>query len=164
VLGKVRSLPWQQSLKMLDRVYDLHAHLADAGYIAVDFWDGNVMIDFLRSDAVVCDIDLYRRKPARNDRGRMPGSSRFLSPEEYTLGAALDESTTVFAMGALAFEFYGDNHYRSRQDWAGPPALYEVARRATQEKRERRYPSLRSFLQEWRGAVGLIPLGEERLY
>ncbi|MBE5786369.1 MAG: serine/threonine protein kinase [Clostridiales bacterium] len=164
VLQQVQGLPWQKSLKMLDGVFDLHAQLAEAGYIAVDFWDGNVLIDFSRCRAVVCDIDLYRKKPAVNDRGRMPGSSRFLSPEEYTLGAPLDESTTVFAMGALAFEFYGENHYRSRRDWVGPPALYDVARRATQEKREKRYPSLRAFLQEWRGTVGLTPLGDEGIY
>lgn len=154
VRDRVRRLQVGRSLKMLDMVFDLHAALAAEGYIAVDFWDGNLLIDFDRDEAVVCDIDLYRKKPAVNDRGRMWGSSRFLSPEEYTFGAPLDESTTVYAMGALAFEFYGDNLDRSREAWEGPAALYPVAEKATREKREERYPSLRAFLNAWRGAVG----------
>lgn len=154
VRDRVRRLQVGRSLKMLDMVFDLHAALAADGYIAVDFWDGNLLIDFDRDEAIVCDIDLYRKKPAVNDRGRMWGSSRFLSPEEYTLGAPLDESTTVYAMGALAFEFYGDNLNRCWEAWEGPAALYPVAQKATRERREERYPSLRAFLNDWRGAVG----------
>lgn len=159
IRNQARRLPWRQSLKMLDMIFDLHACLADDGYIAVDFWDGNVLIDFERGQAMVCDIDLYRKKPAVNDRGRMPGSSRFLSPEEYELGAALDESTTVFAMGALAFEFFGDNFNRSRKDWVGPAALFNVAKKATEEKRSLRYPTLRAFLSAWRDGVGKTAMG-----
>ena len=153
VRDRVRRLQIGRSLKMLDMVFDLHASLAQEGMVAVDFWDGNLLIDFQRDRAVVCDIDLYRRRPAFNDRGRMQGSSRFLSPEEYTLGAALDESTTVYAMGALAFEFYGDNMNRAREQWVGPAALFPVAEKATREKREERYPTLRVFLDAWREAV-----------
>lgn len=158
IKNRVRRLPWPQSLKMLDGIYDLHMKLAEDGYIAVDFWDGNVLIDFVRSEAIVCDIDLYRKKPAVNDKGRMPGSSRFLSPEEYTFGASLDERTTVFAMGALAFEFFGDNIERKESDWFGPPALYAVARKATMEKREKRYPTLKAFLGAWREGVAFTPM------
>lgn len=151
---RVQRLQIGRSLKMLDMVYDLHARLAMEGYIAVDFYDGNLLIDFETDEAIVCDVDLYRKKPAVNDRGRMWGSSRFLSPEEYTLGAMLTESTNVYAMGALAFEFYGSNLDRSEKAWHGPAALYQVARTATQDKPEDRYPSLRSFLNAWREAVG----------
>ena len=158
ILTQVRRLPWHEALKMLDMIYDLHLHLAENGYIAVDFRDNHLFIDFIRSKALLCDLDLYRKKPAVNDRGRMPGSSRFMAPEEYIPDAPLDESTTVFSMGALAFEFFGDNTDRRKQDWIGPPALFEVAKKATQEKREKRYPSLRSFLTAWREGVALTPL------
>lgn len=158
IRNMVRRLPFADSLKMLDMVYDLHVQLADEGYIPVDFWDGNVLIDFARSQAVICDIDLYRKKPTINDKGRMPGSSRFLSPEEYTFGAPLDECTAVFAMGAMAFEFYGDNIDRSKKDWIGPPALYPVARKATMEKREKRYPTLKAFQNAWREGVARTPM------
>lgn len=153
IADRVRALQAYRKLKMLDMVYDLHACLAEEGYIAVDFTDGNVLIDFDRDEAIVCDIDLYRKKPVFNDRGRMPGSSRFMSPEEYTLGAALDERSTVYAMGALAFEFFGENQNRARENWFGPAALYDAARRATQDSPAARPPSMRAFLDQWRQAV-----------
>lgn len=152
IRDRVRRLQVARSLKMLDMVYDLHAELSALGLVSVDFWDGNLLIDFERDEAIVCDIDLYRRRPAFNDRGRMKGSSRFLSPEEYTLGAPLDESTMVYAMGALAFEFYGDQE-RTEEGWFGPRALYAVAKRAVNESREQRYPSMRAFLSAWREGV-----------
>ena len=156
VHDRVKRLQLSRSLRMLDMVYDLHAQLAADGYIAVDFYDGNLLIDFDRDAAIVCDIDLYRKKPAVNDRGRMYGSSRFLSPEEYILGAHLTESTTVYAMGALAFEFFGSNLDRSARAWHGPRPLYEVAARATRDDRDARYPSLQAFLSAWREAVSRV--------
>ena len=156
VRERVRRLQLGRSLKMLDMVFDLHSALAERGYIAVDFQDSNVLIDFARDEAIVCDIDLYRRKPAVNDRGRMQGSARFLSPEEYALGAPLTESTTVYALGALAHEFFGDNMNRAAENWEGPPQLFAVAEKATAERPEDRYPSLRAFVAAWRETVGNI--------
>lgn len=151
---KVRRLPLHRSLKMLDMVFDLHLSLAQDGIVAVNFSDGNILIDLGSSEALLWDIDYYRRKPAVNDRGRMWGSSRFLAPEEYVLGAALDESTTLYNMAALAFEFYGNNEDRARESWIGPSQLFEVAKMATRESKADRYPSMRSFLDAWRDAVG----------
>ena len=155
---RVRRLPLEKSLRMLDMVFDLHLNLAQDGIVAVDFYDGNVLIDFDRDEALVCDIDLYRRKPAFNDRGRMWGSSRFMAPEEYELGAALDETTTEYNMAALAFAFYGDNSDRSRSAWRAPYCLWDVAHRALAEDKADRYPSMRAFLDAWREAVGRCKL------
>ncbi len=150
-----------QALSMLDGVYDLHRQLAEEGYIAVDFYDGNLLMDVAMGKMWVCDIDLYRKKPAVNDRGRMFGSSRFMSPEEFELGAALTESTTVFNLGALAFEVFGDNMNRSRKAWKGPASLFDVAARATQEKPFRRYATVLAFLIAWRNAVKMLHLEEK---
>jgi serine/threonine-protein kinase len=43
------------------------------------------------------------KAPYVNEMGRMWGSTRFMSPEEFTLGAYIDEVTNVYAMGATAF-------------------------------------------------------------
>ena len=154
VRARVRHLSLQRSLKMLDMVFDLHVTLAAEGLIAGDFSDSHLLIDFERDEAVMWDIDQYRQKPAVNNKGRMKGSSRFMAPEEYALGAALDEATTVYNLGALAFEFFGDAQDRSINTWAGPQALYPVARRAVRESKADRFPSLRAFLSAWRQAVG----------
>lgn len=154
VREQARRLPLAVSLGMLDMVFDLHAQLAADGIIAVNFHDGNVLIDFKRGEAIVSDIDLYRKKPAFNDRGRMWGSSRFMAPEEYQLNAALDETTTEYNMAALAFEFFGSNDDRGKSLWQAPYPLYRVAKKATSEQKADRYPSMRAFLDAWREAVG----------
>ena len=150
----IRYIALEKALKMLDGIFDLHAHLAENGYVSVDFSDGNVLMDFDR--ALVFDVDLYRRKPAVNDRGRMWGSSRFLAPEEYQIDAPLDEGTTVYHMGSLAFAFFGDGEGRGPGQWTGPSALWGVADRACRERKEERYPSVRAFLDAWREGVGRI--------
>ena len=154
VRNRLRHLSLHRSLKMLDMVFDLHLMLASEGLIAGNFSDSSLLIDFERNEAVVWDIDQYRQKPAANDKGRLRGSSRFMAPEEYVLGAALDESTTVYDMGALAFAFFGDGEERTQAAWTGPLPLYAVAKRAVQESKADRFPSLRSFLNAWRQAVG----------
>lgn len=154
----LRKLPLWRLLSMLDGIYDVHALFAEKGYIAVDFYDGNLIVDFAQGKMTLCDVDLYRKKPAFNDRGRMFGSSRFMAPEEFELGAALTESTTVFNLGALAFEIFGDNMDRRRKNWQGPPALFEVASRATSDHPVDRHPSVRSFLADWREKVRLMNL------
>ena len=65
--------------------------------------------------------------PCRNDRGRMPGSARFLSPEEYELGAPLDGLTLQYTMGALAFAFLADHGSREAGAWMAAAPLYAVA-------------------------------------
>lgn len=157
VLARVRTLPLVRKLSLLDGVFDLHALLASCGLTAVDLTDEHILIDFENSRALVCDIDLYRRKPAFNTRGRMPGSPRFLAPEEYVMGDPLDDDTTVYKLGTLAFQFFGGPE-KTRQEWAGPAALYPVAERAVREKRKERYRTVREFVVDWRTAVGEINL------
>ena len=159
VRNRVHHLAPERALTMLDMVFDLHLMLASEGYIAGNFSDSHILVDFERDEALVWDIDLYRRKPAANDKSRLRGTSQFMAPEEFVLGAALDESTTVYNLGALAFAFFGDTENRSASAWFGPKALYPIAKRATQESKCDRFPSLRSFLNAWRQAVGETWLG-----
>lgn len=155
---RLQTLSLWQVLSMLDGVYDLHARIAEKGFIAVDFYDGNLLVDPDAGKMVLCDVDMYRQKPAVNDRGRMPGSSRFMAPEEFCQGASLSESTTVFNLGALAFEIFGDNMNRKMNAWQGPEALFPVAARATKEQPAARYPTVQAFLCAWREAVRTLSL------
>jgi len=45
--------------------------------------------------------------------GRIWGSSRFMSPEEFKLGARIDEKSNVFNMAANAFGMLGGELDRS---------------------------------------------------
>lgn len=155
---RLQKLPLWQILSMLDGMIDLHVQLAEMGYVAVDFYDGNLMADPLQGRLVLCDADLYRKKPAVNDRGRMFGSSRFMAPEEFERGAAITESTTVFNLASLAFEIFGDNMDRRKKMWHGPLPLYDVAARATAEKPLDRFATVRAFQTAWREAVSRLNL------
>ncbi len=124
---------------------------AERGYLAVDFYDGSLIYDFDTRRLTVCDIDFFRPLPARNDMGRMWGSSRFMSPEEYTLGAELDEVTNVYTAGATAFALLADGD-RSPEAWPLGLRTYAVAARAVSEARGERQQSLAELTKEWNAA------------
>ncbi|HDR7420904.1 TPA: serine/threonine protein kinase, partial [Bacillus cereus] len=97
----------------------------------------------------ICDIDLYSKKPYINKMGRLWGSSRFMSPEEFELNATIDERTNVFNMGAMAFSLLGGEKDRSFIKWEASKELYEVAYRAVNANRAERYASVIEFYEAW---------------
>lgn len=110
------------------------------------------MYDFASRRTVICDIDFFRRLPAVNDMGRMWGSSRFMSPEEFTLGAPIDEITNVYTLGAFAFALFSD-YDRSPRSWTLGEAAYRTALRAVSDDRKLRWQSIGEFIAEWRVAL-----------
>ncbi|WP_036971288.1 serine/threonine protein kinase [Promicromonospora kroppenstedtii] len=149
----VRSMSLAARVDAVRQVYDFHAHAAALGWVAVDLYDGSVMIDPATGGVVLCDLDFYERAPLVNRMGRMWGSSRFMSPEEYELGAPLDEVTNVFALGTLAHTFLGDDATRSPADWAGSAAQLAVADRAVRHGRDARWPSVAALAEAWRATL-----------
>ncbi len=141
----------ETKLRVFEDILDFHIHVAEHGYVAIDFYDGSVMYDFGRRKTVLCDIDFYTKRPYINKTGRMWGSSRFMSPEEHTLGATIDELTNVYCMGAMAFALFADCD-RTAQAWPLNERLYAVARRATSDDRAHRQPTIRALLAEWAAA------------
>ena len=81
--------------------------------------------------------------------GRLWGSSRFMSPEEFELHAIIDSRTNVFNMGAMAFAILGGGKDRSFTKWEASRDLYEIAYRAVNENRTERYASVKEFYEEW---------------
>mgnify|MGYP006990364804 CR=1 FL=1 len=82
---------------MAPAVYTLVTSSIPKGYVAVDFYDGSILYDVREHKTTICDVDVFRRQPCVNDMGRMWGSSRFQAPEEYRLGAAIDEGTLLLS-------------------------------------------------------------------
>lgn len=146
--------PLLTRLRMIDAVFDFHAYAAEMGFVSVDFSGRCLVADFASGEIAVRGIDRYRRTPCVNDLGRMPGSPRFLAPEEYQTGAPLTELTMEYAMGALAFSFFAERSLRERFAWTAGEPLYQAAFRACAENPAERYPSLREFLAAWRQAAG----------
>lgn len=146
---RFRKLPLSTRLRAFGDVLRFHVHVERKGYVAVDFYDGSIMYDFARNTLRICDIDVYTRRPCRNEMGRMWGSSRFMSPEEFEEGAVIDERTNVFAMGATAFCMLGSDRDRSQVVWEGTDAQYLIAKRAVAPARDDRYASVRELADAW---------------
>jgi serine/threonine-protein kinase len=144
-------LPAGTILSCLDNIFDLHAKLARAGWIAVDFYDGSLIYDFESGRLGVIDLDMYREGPFRNEMGRMPGSTRFMAPEEFELGAVIDERTSVYVMGRTALILLSDGTL-AEDAFRGGRSLYEVVARASVAEREQRYESLAAFHSAWQAA------------
>lgn len=136
----------------LTDIFDLHAALSKQGWVAVDFYDGCLIYDFERDALHVMDLDTYHLGPFANTMGRMFGSSRFMAPEEFTLGAIIDQRTNVFTMGRVALVFLGDGSSH-RAPFRGSLALYAVAVQASVARPEERYPTLAAFYEAWCAAL-----------
>lgn len=145
-------MPLETRVRVYEGILAFHAHAAERGYVAIDFYDGSILYDFAAGKTTVCDIDFYAKAPYVNRMGRLWGSSRFMSPEEFVLGAAIDEVTNVYTMGATAFALFADCD-RTVEKWPLGHALYEVAKKAVNDDRSMRQQSIRQLAQEWANAL-----------
>ena len=149
-LGRVRGLPVGEVVGLLGEVYDLHVEIAGLGWIANDFYDGSMIYDFERRRLYAVDLDTYHPGPFVNDMGRMFGSRRFMAPEEFELGAIIDERTTVFTMGRTAAVMLSDGSL-DRKPFRGNDAQYEIMVRACRERPDDRFPERRGVARRLAG-------------
>ncbi len=141
-------LPVEEKLQVYGDILDFLEYVAQEGYVAVDFYDGSILYDFVTHKTTVCDIDFFRKQPCTNDMGRMWGSSRFQAPEEFRLGDRIDEITNVYTAGAFAFALFGA-YSRTAEKWILSEELFRVVTRATADERSGRQQSIRQLKTEW---------------
>ena len=151
-LDRIRGLPARDAAAMLTDLYDLHAHLAERGWIAVDFYDGAMIYDFDRHRLHIVDLDHYHPGPFTNRMGRMFGSTRFMAPEEFELGARIDERTTVFTMGRAASVLLSDNSL-DREPFRGTDAQYAVMKDSCREYPGDRFQTVAELRNAWIGSI-----------
>ncbi|MEG0470979.1 MAG: phosphotransferase [Solibacillus sp.] len=149
---KFLQMPDNTRLEVFHDILSFHMHVINLGYVAIDFYDGSIMYDFGEDRTMICDIDFYSKLPYINTTGRMWGSTIFMSPEEFALGAAIDEITNVYLMGATAFALFGMAKDRSMEKWRLNDQLYKVALKAVNDNRENRQQSLAEFACDWKMA------------
>ncbi|WP_406003017.1 serine/threonine protein kinase [Streptomyces sp. NBC_00829] len=149
-LARFRRLPTTEIVSALDTVLAAHVVVERAGLVAVDFYDGCMIYDFDAHRMMLCDLDEYRPGPFTLKADRLPGSRRFMAPEEFTRGARIDTRTTVHALGRT-FRLLldaGDQEQR----WRGGAAQLTVIARATAAEPARRHPTVEALAQDWRAA------------
>lgn len=141
---RFQRLPAGEIAEALDQVLSLHVALEEAGWVAGDFYDGCLMYDFGTRQIRVIDLECYRPGPYVNDVGRLPGSTRFMAPEELELGATVDARTTVFNLGRMVELFLLSHH--------DLPAVVDLATRATSSAPEDRPDSVADLHSAWASA------------
>ena len=146
------NLPIQKKLKIFQDIIDFLIYTANLGYVAIDFYDGSILYDNENDITTVCDIDFFKKCPCINDMGKMWGSTRFMSPEEYNKGALLDEITNVFTIGKMGFSIFTDSNEKF-DEWPLSPSSYYILKKATSLNRSDRYASIKQFSDCWINSV-----------
>lgn len=149
---KFMQMPVEDKLIVFRDILDFLDYVAASGYVAIDFYDGSVLYDDRQQKTTICDVDFFRKMPCKNDMGRMWGSSRFQSPEEFTRGADIDEVTNVYTAGAFAFALFG-GYERTLEKWSLSEALFRVVAKATADDRSKRQQSIHQLREEWGSAM-----------
>jgi serine/threonine-protein kinase len=149
-MSRFRSLPTAEVLRAFDRVLDAHLTVEAAGQVAVDLYDGALLYDFTAGAVHLIDLDEYRPGPFVLDDERLPGSRRFMAPEEFVRGAVIDTRTTVFTLGRAARLLLdaGDDE----RAWRGTARQLAVVERATFPDPDDRYGDVHRFAAAWHAA------------
>ncbi|MFK4104444.1 serine/threonine protein kinase [Streptomyces sp. NPDC019531] len=149
--ARFRALPLARVHHALDRVLDAHLAVEAAGQVAVDLYDGAFLYDFDAHALHLTDLDEYRRGPFVVTEDRLPGSSRFMSPEEWRRGATIDTRTTVHVLGRTARLLLdagpGEDAFR------GTAAQLAVVERATRPDPRERFGGVRELVETWRAVA-----------
>jgi len=164
-------LPLSKKLEAVEVLFSFLQSVNEKGYVAVDFYDGSIMYDFVTNTTIICDIDFFRKAPVINDKGAdWFGTKRLKAPEEYLEGHIIDAQTNVFTLGALLFEFFGcfsaddikqrycENRFIpcSLENWQLNEESYRIALKAVCPDRKKRYSTISEFWVEWKKATALF--------
>lgn len=152
---KFMALPIEEKKRVFEGIMEFHAHVAECGYVAIDFNDQSPLYDFESGNFVISDIDCYVKHQYLNVTGDTVGDPSLMSPEENTVGAVVDEVSNVYAMGGMAFIFFAEDDKYSHEKWTLSNELYEVAKKAISQLRNERHQTIRNLIEEWKAADGL---------
>ncbi|MFG3702020.1 hypothetical protein ACGF5C_29610 [Micromonospora sp. NPDC047620] len=94
------------------------------------------------------DLDEYRPGPFVLDADRLPGSRRYMAPEEFVRGAVTDQRTTVYTLGRTIHHLLDSPHR-----WRGSPAQAKVAARASRAAPADRYSDVAGLVAAWRSGL-----------
>jgi hypothetical protein len=141
-LERFRRLPVGDVLRALDAILDAHVSIAAAGWISVDLYDGCFLYDFDAGRMRLVDLDEYRPGAFVLDADRLPGSTRYMAPEEWVRGARIDERTTVHQLGRTLQQLLTGHRATDRQR--------AVAARATDPDPDRRHQTVAALVAGWR--------------
>lgn len=151
--ARFRALPLVHRLAAYDMLVDGLAACEREAIIPLGLGESHLIVMDKQQRVALSTVHRFRQLPCYSAPGRTPGTPWFRAPECSQPGTALDETTAVYAAGALAFAFLGDRIDHSDALWEGSPAMLLAARTAVAPQRGARQPHVHAFLQQWRQAV-----------
>ena len=176
LIRRQRAIPLRDAAKWLQQVAAALDYAHTRGVIHRDIKPGNVLLDE-HNDASLADFGIARLEDAtkltRSDMA-MPGTARYMSPEQATGSVPLDARSDVYSLAVLAYMLVvGDYPFDGPNDVAiiiqhvdsKPPrpssarpdlprALDKVITRGMAKKPNQRYDSASEFAAAFAGAVG----------
>jgi serine/threonine-protein kinase len=127
---------------------DAYAAVIDLGFILVDAYLGNILLDFENVKVWCFDWDLSQRGDGFTlEAERNYGSNRLMAPEEFAQGSWLDQRTNVFNIGKLISILLPD----------GGEDVDDVIDHATQVEPDDRFATVQALADHYRVAAGLPP-------
>ncbi|MCE0534201.1 hypothetical protein LWF15_01640 [Kineosporia rhizophila] len=148
-LLRLQQGPPERAQRAVEQVLEAHLAVAAAGWVTCDLYDGCLLYDETDGRLSLIDLDEYRPGPFVLDSDRLPGSTRYMAPEEFTRGSLIDQRTSVHALGRVAQHLLD-----GPQGWRGSPAQRAVVTRATQPDPDQRYPGVPELVADWRRVIG----------
>lgn len=103
--GRRRFLQWpvEDRLRIVCDIGRALSAVCQAGFVVVDWYEGNTIVDFDRKRVWLFDWELCR--PGNHMILEMDsnyGSSRLMAPEEFVRGSVIDETTLVYNLARFA--------------------------------------------------------------
>jgi serine/threonine protein kinase len=148
---RFRALPAEKAYASIEALLDAHLAMTAAGYVAVDLYDGCMLYDFHNHRMRLVDLDEYRKGPFTLTADRLPGSTRFMAPEEFRRGATIDVRTTVYALGR-AIRLLLDATDVEEQ-WRGSEEQLAVVATATRTDPADRYADVVTLAKAWKAVA-----------
>ncbi|MDX6321229.1 MAG: hypothetical protein QOF52_1087 [Propionibacteriaceae bacterium] len=148
---RLAHLPAHQLLAERGRGGDRSGRRRHAGWVAGDLYDSCLILDFTAGRLTVIDLDSYHRGSIINTMGRMFGSTRFMAPEEFELGAIIDQRTTVYTLARLAWHF-GTRLTEQAEQFCGPDPVRAALEQALQVEPGERFATVGEFAAAWQAA------------
>jgi serine/threonine-protein kinase len=146
-LYRFQGLPLAAVRDAADTVLDAHLAVAAAGWVPVDLYDGCFLYDFDRHRMRLVDLDEYRPGPFTLHSDRLPGSARYMAPEESVPGSRIDERTGVYVLGRTLWHLLD-----TPSGHRATPAQRDVIDTATRPAPGDRHGTIAELVRAFRGA------------
>lgn len=142
--ARFQALPLDERITAVSDVCGALAAVTEAGFMIVDWYEGNMIYDFSAKRIWLFDWELCRECNGFTlEMDSNYGSSRLMAPEEFVRGSWLDQRTLVFNLGRYALLTLPEL----------ADTLAPILARATYPARSGRYESVREFTEAFAAAL-----------